>query len=125
MGTDRRKSGRSSLPSGSEEKAAKRARPNSETSQELFKKAQGGSEPGEDVQHHNYRPVKFWGPNPTPTKEVKLTNVMKKCLAAVKTLSKRQNGFFFAEAFDPEEMGIPDYFDIVTRAMDFTSIQEI
>lgn len=55
MGTDRRKSGRSSLPSGSEEKAAKRARPNSETSQELFKKAQGGSEPGEDVQHHNYR----------------------------------------------------------------------
>lgn len=47
------------------------------------------------------RPVKFWGPNPTPTKEVKLTNVMKKCLAAVKTLSKRQNGFFFAEAVLP------------------------
>ena len=56
MGSDRRKSGRSSLqPSGPEGKSAKRARPNSETSQEIFKRAQAGSEPGENVQQHNYR----------------------------------------------------------------------
>jgi hypothetical protein len=49
------------------------------------------------------RPIKFWAPNPVPAKEVKLSNVMKKCLNAVKTLAKRQNGFFFAEAVSPRK----------------------
>lgn len=48
-----------------------------------------------------------------------------KCIASkiVSFLWKSRGGNFFHEPVDPEALGIPTYFDIVKRPMDFSTVK--
>jgi E1A/CREB-binding protein len=56
--------------------------------------------------------------------ELPPAKLKQKCLEVLKGLQTHQHGWVFNVPVDPEELGLPDYFDIVKKPMDLGSIQK-
>ena len=56
--------------------------------------------------------------------ELPPVKLKQKCLEVLKGLQSHQHGWVFNVPVDPEELGLPDYFDIIKKPMDLGSIQK-
>ena len=56
--------------------------------------------------------------------ELPPAKLKQKCLEVLKGLQTHQHGWVFNVPVDPEELGLPDYFDIIKNPMDLGSIQK-
>jgi hypothetical protein len=76
----------------------------------------------EDAVHprFNDREEEFW--RAKPIKALRSTQTLKKTLSLVKQLIRRKGGVFFETPVDPDALGIPDYWDIVDRPIDLSTI---
>ena len=48
----------------------------------------------------------------------------KSCLEVLKRLQEHEYGYIFANPVDPVKLGLPDYFDVIKKPMDFGTIQK-
>jgi len=53
-----------------------------------------------------------------------LPDVAKKCLPLVRRLLDDPCGWVFADPVDPEDLGLPDYFDIIKKPMDLNLVKK-
>jgi len=56
--------------------------------------------------------------------ELPPAKLKQKCLEVLKGLQSHQHGWVFNVPVDPEELGLPDYFDIIKKPMDLGSTQK-
>jgi len=56
--------------------------------------------------------------------ELPPAKLKQKCLEVLKGLQTHQHGWVFNVPVDPEELGLPDYFDIIKKPMDLGTIQK-
>ena len=56
--------------------------------------------------------------------ELPPAKLKQKCLEVLKGLQTHQHGWVFNVPVDPEELGLPDYFDIIKNPMDLGSVQK-
>ena len=51
--------------------------------------------------------------------------VMKeRCLSVLKTLQEHEHYWVFSKPVDPDELGLPDYFDVIKKPMDLGTVQK-
>ena len=56
--------------------------------------------------------------------ELPPAKLKQKCLEVLKGLQTHQHGWVFNVPVDPEELGLPDYFDVIKKPMDLGTIQK-
>ncbi len=56
--------------------------------------------------------------------ELPPAKLKQKCLEVLKGLQTHQHGWVFNAPVDPEELGLPDYFDVIKKPMDLGTIQK-
>ena len=56
--------------------------------------------------------------------ELPPAKLKQKCLEVLKGLQSHQHGWVFNVPVDPEELGLPDYFEVIKKPMDLGSVQK-